>query len=148
VVWSNLRLSAMLTHTHTWNQKPFARLSIFNWTSCASMNSKTSSFVSINGVIIWFQRLPPEKDHRNRGIEGQSLLQIFVNQLCGTIPTRAGGRLCPRDRPKLNITQWPAPPRKNCCRKYPELSNLHKIWNIVHNVNNHIEEKLGSEMFR
>ena len=48
----------------------------------------------------------------------------------------------------LGITQWPAPPRKNCCRKYPELSNLHKIWNIVHNVNNHIEEKLGSKMFR
>ena len=46
------------------------------------------------------------------------------------------------------LAQWPAPPRKNCCRKYPELSNLHKIWNIVHNVNNHIEEKLGSEMFR
>ena len=46
------------------------------------------------------------------------------------------------------LTQWLAPPRKNCCRKYPELSNLHKIWNIVHNVNNHIEEKLGSEMFR
>ena len=103
MVWSNLSLCAMLTHTHNWNQKPFARLSIFNWTSCASMNSKTSSFVSINGVIIWFQRLPPQKDHRNRGIEGQSLLQIFVNQLCSTIPTRAGGRLCPRDRPKLNI---------------------------------------------
>ena len=46
------------------------------------------------------------------------------------------------------LAQWPAPPRKNCCRKYPELSSLHKIWNIVHNVNNHIEEKLGSEMFR
>ena len=48
----------------------------------------------------------------------------------------------------FTVAQWPAPPRKNCCRKYSELSNLHKIWNIVHNVNDHIEEKLGSEMFR
>ena len=91
---------AMLTHTHTWNQKPFARLSIFNWTSCASMNSKTSSFVSINDGIIWFQRLPPEQDRRNRGIGGQSLLQVLVNQLALFQP---GGRLCPRGRPKLNI---------------------------------------------
>ena len=46
------------------------------------------------------------------------------------------------------IAQWPAPPQKNGCKKYSELSNWHKIWNIVHNVNDHTEEKLGSEMFR
>ncbi len=46
------------------------------------------------------------------------------------------------------VAQWPAPPRKNCCRKYSELSNLHRIWNIVHIMNDHIEEKLGSKMFR
>ena len=32
--------------------------------------------------------------------------------------------------------------------KYSELSNFHKIWIIVLHVNDHIEEKLGSEMFR
>ena len=32
--------------------------------------------------------------------------------------------------------------------KYSELSNFHKIWNVIHDSKYQIEEKLGSEMFR
>ena len=39
-------------------------------------------------------------------------------------------------------------PSEKLERKYSELSNFHKIWNIVLTVNDHIEKKLGSEMFR
>ena len=33
-------------------------------------------------------------------------------------------------------------------RKYSESSNFHKTSNIVLTVNDHIEKKIGSEMFR
>ena len=32
--------------------------------------------------------------------------------------------------------------------KYSELSNFHKIWNVIHDSKYQIKEKLGSKMFR
>ena len=47
-----------------------------------------------------------------------------------------------------NLSTLAGTPSEKLERKYSELSNFHEIWNIVLTVNDHIEKKIGSEMFR
>ena len=77
---------------------------------------------------------------RDAGTEAGRIFLIY--QLNPFQPVQGVGRFCLPFTNTLACT-----PSEKLEWKYSELSNFHKIWNVIHDSKYQIEEKLGSEMF-